>query len=254
MVIRVGVCGFTKKYYNFFKVVELQRTFYNIPRMQTVQKWRQEAPPEFEFAFKVFQGLTHSKSSPTWRRFTGKLKDEEMNLVGDLRINDVTLRFMKTMIDIAKTLNSPIIIVQTPARFKYNKENFDRAVEFFQRFEEVLKKEGFSTYIGWEPRGNWLENISAIKKILETTDLLIHVVDPLFQSLAQIRELSYFRLHGKPYLNYKYQYSDTDFEQIYKAIKDTLDAGSNKVYVMFNNVKMVDDASRFEQFLKSRGL
>ena len=46
MSIRVGCCGFpmTKaEYYRYFPVVEIQQTFYNLPRVQTAARWREEA-------------------------------------------------------------------------------------------------------------------------------------------------------------------------------------------------------------------
>ena len=71
MIVKVGCCGFPiskNKYYDEFGIVELQTTFYNIPREKTLLKWREEAPEDFEFIVKAFQGITHPMSSPTWRR------------------------------------------------------------------------------------------------------------------------------------------------------------------------------------------
>ncbi|HIC91498.1 MAG TPA: DUF72 domain-containing protein, partial [Syntrophaceae bacterium] len=70
-MIKVGCCGFPKAkgiYYQQFKVVEIQQTFYQIPRVSTVQKWREEAPPDFEFTLKAWQLITHPSQSPTYRR------------------------------------------------------------------------------------------------------------------------------------------------------------------------------------------
>jgi len=49
-------------------VVEVQQTFYQIPRIATGKRWREEAPPDFEFTMKAWQLITHEPSSPTYRR------------------------------------------------------------------------------------------------------------------------------------------------------------------------------------------
>jgi len=46
MDVRVGCCGFPMAkadYYRYFPVVEIQQTFYNLPRIQTAGRWREEA-------------------------------------------------------------------------------------------------------------------------------------------------------------------------------------------------------------------
>lgn len=251
MEIKVGVCAFTKKYYQLVTVVELQRTFYNIPREKTVHRWREEAPSHFEFTFKVFQGLTHPINSPTWRRFRGKLDDAKAKLVGNLQLNDYTIEILNEMVEIARILKSPLVIVQTPSRFKYNDENMSNAIEFFKQFDKLLSKANLDTMIGWEPRGNWLENYGAIKEICNKVPRLIHVTDPFFHDPAIIKRIVYFRLHGKPYLNYKYQYSQKD----YRLLRDILgkiisEHEIESIYIMFNNVKMLDNAKEFEKYVK----
>lgn len=45
--VKVGVCGFRggmKDYFSQFRLVEVQQTFYKMPRLETVQRWRREAP------------------------------------------------------------------------------------------------------------------------------------------------------------------------------------------------------------------
>jgi len=49
-LLEIGCCGFPvarPKYFGEFSVVEIQQTFYNLPRMTTAEKWREEAPKGF---------------------------------------------------------------------------------------------------------------------------------------------------------------------------------------------------------------
>jgi uncharacterized protein YecE (DUF72 family) len=69
--IKVGCRGFPKgkrKYFDQFKLVEIQQTFYKPPLTETAIKWRDEAPEDFEFSLKAWQELTPLPSSPTYRK------------------------------------------------------------------------------------------------------------------------------------------------------------------------------------------
>ena len=48
-LVKVGCCGFPvarQKYFNEFKLVEVQQTFYKLPQESTLRRWREEAVPE----------------------------------------------------------------------------------------------------------------------------------------------------------------------------------------------------------------
>ena len=247
MKIYIGVCAFKKRYYSSpIRCVELQRTFYNIPQEKTVKKWRDEAPKDFVFNIKVFQGLTHDAKSPTWRRYTKKLSSKEKELVGNLRLNDLTKGWIRTYIRFAKILDAEVLIVQTSARFSPTKENIENAKKFFQYCMSVLDEEKVKTWIGWEPRGKWLENTSKLREIIEEFDRLIHIVDPFFHKPVTIKKVVYFRLHGKPYLNYKYQYTDNELRDLANKVEGL---PAEKAYFMFNNVYMEEDAQKFARII-----
>ncbi|RLD13010.1 MAG: hypothetical protein DRI28_06745 [Caldiserica bacterium] len=83
MHVKIGTCGFSvgrKKYFKFFKIVEIQKTFYDFVKEETLNKWREEAPSDFEFSFKVIQLLTHPLNSPTYRRMKDVKKFKENSL------------------------------------------------------------------------------------------------------------------------------------------------------------------------------
>jgi uncharacterized protein YecE (DUF72 family) len=58
MSVAVGCCGFTRsraEYYRSFRLVEVQQSFYRLPRVKTARRWREEAPPGFQFTLKAWQ-------------------------------------------------------------------------------------------------------------------------------------------------------------------------------------------------------
>ena len=74
--IKVGCCGFSssrKDYFSQFKLVEVQQTFYKMPRLETALRWRGEVPADFEFTLKAWQLITHPPTSPPYRKAGIKL-------------------------------------------------------------------------------------------------------------------------------------------------------------------------------------
>ena len=51
-------------YSNFFDIVEINSTFYNIPNKTTVINWYNQVPANFRFVVKVWQKITHNLNDP----------------------------------------------------------------------------------------------------------------------------------------------------------------------------------------------
>lgn len=239
MIIKIGCCGFPismKKYFMKFKLVEIQKTFYELPKTETLIKWRENAPEDFEFSVKAWQVLTHPYSSPTWRKMKVKLKNKEN--YGFLKPTEENFKAWEKTLEACKVLKAKICVIQTPPSFNYTQENIKNIESFFNSVKRDEVK------VAWEPRGSWVNHLSEIKKLCEKLDL-IHIVDPLKREPAIIRETQYFRLHGlhpKKEVNYKYQYSIEDLKKLYHKIKVLSKA--KEVYVLFNNLSMNIDAEK----------
>ncbi len=48
-------------YASLFSSVEINATFYKLPKIATVEKWEKSVPNDFRFTFKVPKGVTHAK-------------------------------------------------------------------------------------------------------------------------------------------------------------------------------------------------
>ncbi|MGB9598732.1 MAG: DUF72 domain-containing protein, partial [Minisyncoccales bacterium] len=194
--ILVGCCGFPiskKEYFKKFSLVELQSTFYEIPaKIETVKKWRDKAPKDFEFTLKAFQVITHQISSPTYKRLKRKFGNPK-NYGFFQNKKEIFLAWEMTE-RVAKELNAKIIVFQCPASFKPERKNIQNFKNFFKKIKE--KKFIFV----WEPRGDWSEDL--IKKLSKELNL-VHCVDP-FKQKSVFGKINYFRLHGKPGYNLLY--------------------------------------------------
>ncbi|MCD6223186.1 MAG: DUF72 domain-containing protein [Thermoplasmata archaeon] len=232
-MIKVGCCGFAggmANYFKKFKVAEVQQTFYKPPRIETAKKWRSMAPSDFEFTLKAWQVITHPASSPTYRKAGIEAKPS----YGFFKVNDDTMQAWDATKEIAKALNSKIIIFQCPASFKENEENIKNMKEFFSSVSHDL-------IFGWEPRGNWKEE--TIRRICEELDL-IHVVDP-FKNESLYGMPKYYRLHGMKGYNYDYSIDEL------KKLKEVC-LKHSEAYCMFNNTKMLKNAMEFMELLEKK--
>ena len=98
---------------------------------------------------------------------------------------------------------------------------------------------GNFTFI-WEPRGSW--DREQIRGICGEVGL-VHCVDPFLDAPVS-GEIHYFRLHGLG--GYRHRYTDADLLDLKdRWCKEKMN------YFMFNNISMVEDAHRFEAFVRS---
>lgn len=169
-------------YAQLFDAVEVNSTFYRIPRLATAEKWRVEASAanrRFIFTVKAYQGITHVT------RF-GKGAGE----------------IFESVRGIAAELGAPVILFQSPASFRPTAANVRALTGFFGAVERG------QCSLAWEPRGTWYDEPQAIVDVCEA-GALVHCVDPLRnRPLTFTGTLAYFRLHGfgKPSM-YNYDFS-----------------------------------------------
>ena len=240
-MIYIGCCGFCtaqKKYFETFDTIEVQKTFYNPPAINTLMKWKENAPNNFTFTLKAWQLITHTPKSPTYRKLAFSISEDKINKYGSFRPTDEVFKAWEITAQCAKALNAKLIVFQTPASFKPEKENLNNMKIFF----EEIDRYGFR--LGFEPRGKeWTE-----EKVLEICSelKLIDVVDP-FTRMPVYGDIFYFRLHGKG--GYKYKYTNENLLWL-KGIIDRDQDG----FVMFNNVYMFEDAIRFKNIINGDDL
>jgi uncharacterized protein YecE (DUF72 family) len=229
MDIRVGCCGFPKakkEYYKVFGVVEVQQTFYQPPALKTAEKWREEAPADFEFSLKAWQLITHAPQSPTYRRLKLHWPADKLARCGSFRGTEEVIWAWEQTREIANALHAKNVVFQCPASFHPSAENKRNLKTYFQK----VKREDFGFI--WEPRGAWTPE--EIRDLCQELDL-VHGVDP-FKSDPQWGQVRYFRLHGMT--GYRYRFSDEDLEELQEKCP-------GMTYCLFNNVNMWTDALAF---------
>lgn len=235
--VKIGTCGFrsTKEEYALvLKTVEVQHTFYQPPQIKTLEKWRAAVPPDFEFALKAWQLITHEAKSPTYKRLKKTLTDAEKADAGYFKPTAIVREAWDVTLACARALQAKIVLFQCPASFKPYKENIKNLEKFFSKIERG--KLNFA----WEPRGDW--DAKTIKSICENLNLW-HAVDP-FSKRTETPEKCYYRLHGRN--GFRYKYEEEELTEL-AALLPTKSAS----YVFFNNRYMLEDALQFQEIIQN---
>jgi uncharacterized protein YecE (DUF72 family) len=216
-------------------VVEIQQTFYKLPRLDTVQRWRQQAPPGFEFVVKAWQLITHPSSSPTYRQ-PGLLLDGPLEAYGSFQANRYVLDAWTRTRDVALALKASMVLFQCPPGLEPNAASVTNLVRFFSQ----LDRGGLT--LAWEARGDW--PVKLVQRLCQELKL-VYAVDPFAQS-DPCGGTAYFRLNGKT--GFGYRFTERDLSTLLKWC-----GGRPEAYCLFSNVSMWEDALRFNAMAADDG-
>lgn len=204
-------------YAKLFELVEVNSTFYRIPKLSTAKKWREQADEvneKFEFTVKVSQLVTH-------RNPFGKQ----------------AFWAFDRMKEIAGELRAKILLFQSPASFKPSKENIDKSKKFFGKID----REGLT--LVWEVRWakDWGEEV--VKRLFPELEVN-QCVDPFRQNCFYSKDLVYYRLHGfgRPSI-YNYDFSERELKELADKVKKE----KKPVYVLFNNTACYENGLKFKE-------
>lgn len=190
-------------YAHYFNTVELNVTFYNLPKEETFHAWAKNSPSDFKFCLKGSRFITHQK----------RLKD----------VDEAVSNYFTAIKGIKN--KTGCILWQFPASFKVNPE----------RFKEFLIKIDKYDYINvFEFRNeSWLND--EIYEIAKSYNASIAYIDsPTLKIHPKITSnVYYFRFHGSSNL-YSSLYSDEELEFFANLIQNVLPKVKN-IYVYFNN-------------------
>lgn len=202
--------------------MELNCTFYGYPRMSTLAGWREKAPLDFEFTVKAHQDITHKFRFET----------------------SLSLPSFEVMKQICQTLRARILLLQTPGSFRPDK------LSDAEKFLEKIRRDDL--IVVWETRGSAWDASRVREKLAERLEALsvVHVTDPFRALPVYTSSISYFRLHGLGKQLYYYQYMNDELKQLRRLVQP-FERGGREVYLLFNNLAMFDDATRFMHYVKT---
>jgi uncharacterized protein YecE (DUF72 family) len=232
-MVKVGLCGFTMpvtEYFETFRTVEVNQTFYDPPDPRQLAGWRARAGRGFEFVVKAWQVITHELTSGTYRRLRRPLAASDLAGAGSFKPTGIVTRGWETTLECARILRADKVLVQCPPGFAPTVENLDAMRRFFGTATRppLLR-------VLWEPRGEgWTDAI--VRSICDELDL-DHAADPFLRPVVTPR-LRYLRLHGGP--RYAHSFDDAELRGLAAGLEP-----DRETYVMFNNVPCIANARRF---------
>ena len=189
-------------YFEKFDTVEINNSFYMLPKIETLSVWREATPRKFEFAIKASRFLTHNK----------KLKEPENALNN----------FLPRAEALGKKLGP--ILFQLPPKWGIN-------VERLSEFLEALPK--YHRYTFEFRELSWLTD--SVYDLLRRYNAAFCIYELAgFHSPIEITaDWAYVRLHG-PCGKYQGSYSDKILQEWAKRIAEW-NSKLRSIYLYFDN-------------------
>jgi uncharacterized protein YecE (DUF72 family) len=243
MQIRVGCCGpaglSLSRYADLFETIEINSTFYKLPKKETAQRWLETTKGKVIFCMKAFQGITHPIASPTWRRAGVQRPTRMVGNYGHLKPTNESISAWHNTLEICEAMNARVCIIQLPPSFICSESTVSDALVFFRKIGRPIR-------LAIEFRHqSWIDSRKLTRKLIADANL-IHITDPLKDKPLSETETCYYRLHGLGKSMCKYDYNKNDLQELKKRV---LQSSCDEAFVMFNNLPMRENALSFRKIV-----
>ena len=188
-------------YKNYFNTVEINASFYHLPKKLTFEKWKNEVEDNFIFTVKGSRFVTHMK----------KLNDPEESVQ----------KFYDHAVFLGDKIGS--VLWQLPPQLHADEDKLTT-------FCKALDK-NFKNVIEFR-HGSWFDDkyYAILKKY--NVGCCIISANGIPEVFIETSKVAYVRFHGLEYKWYRYNYSDKELEN-YASKINTLKA--KEIFVYFNN-------------------
>jgi len=210
------------KYFSkYFKTVEINYSFYHLPRPSTYQNWYNQTPEDFIFAVKASRFITHIK------RLQG--------------VKEAWKTFLENALYLKEKLGP--ILFQFPPSFRANEIKIKRLEDFLKLITKNKLQYAFEfRHKSWCDKKvyNLLKKYKAAWVIADS---------PSYPKSEEVTtDFIYVRMHGSKVL-FSSKYTKKKLQVLSEKIKKYLKQGLN-VYVYFNNDAMGYAIENAKELLK----
>ena len=233
-----------QQYARDFSITELNYTWYQMPRVEAIERHRQQVPQEFLFAAKLTRTLTHEIDPQQWR--------------------EQTVLYREGITPLIQTGQLIAILIQLPPSFSRTAPN--------RKYLATLLDSLFGLPLAIEFRHrSWASDRVFVE--LERREVTLVCIDApdlpdLFPSLDVVTNpgLFYIRFHGRNakgwrsgtmQLQFDYDYSDDELHEWIESKIESMSNRARKGVIFFNNhvrAQAPENARRMVGLLKERGL
>ena len=214
-----------------FDSVEVNSTFYHMPKTTAIENWRDSSPDKFRFVIKLNRYLTHTK----------RLKPDEAfdDWLGD---------FVRLIAPLGSKLAA--VIAQLPPGLKADMERLEH---FFESVRQLESDHGMKFPLAMEYRhASWFtEDVYRLMRRYGCANVINSSPDRWPSSRAVTADFAYLRFHGSRKL-YGSSYNDDELRKWADFIRRDC-AGCRQVMCFFNNDQHAyapENARRLARLLK----
>jgi len=192
-----------------FNSLEVNSSFYKIPREETVRRWSEETADSFRFTFKLWKGITHQK----------ELGFDPQDVVRFLSVID------------AVSQKKGCLLIQLPPSCKFT--SIGKLTELLDCISQDKRSEAWQVCVEFR-NDSWYREETLILLKSYGMQLVIHDKDTLGMRLQYTdTKIIYMRFHG-PDGDYRGSYSDSVLKEYSTYINGWI-AEEKEVYTYFNN-------------------
>lgn len=236
-MLRIGTCGYSYKdwigpfypdgirdslmleyYSSEFDFVEVNSSFYHMPRQQLFESIARRTPESFTTAVKLFQGFTHMEGA-------------------DEKLAEAFTYSIKPLVEAGKLI---CLLAQFPYSFRFTDENIDRLKRLRDWFGDLELNVEFRNQ-------SWIK--SDVIEFLKKENLgFVCVDEPAIKGLVKkvlvtTSNVAYLRMHGRNASKwygsegmerYDYLYDEAELMEWVPGIKE-LEGESKMTVIAFNN-------------------
>ena len=196
-------------YASFFNSIEINSSFYKIPKGVTIAKWAASVPEHFRFTFKLWKGITHNKGF-------------------DFRKEDV-IAFFDAINSVNEKKGS--VLVQFPPGI--GREYGSQLRELLNCILESDPTQEWKIAVEFRNKSWYEEDVYDLLSSHQVTMVIQDIPKSATPLVNFNSDFVYLRFHG-PTGNYRESYSDDFLEEYATLIKEWKEEGKT-VYVYFNN-------------------
>jgi uncharacterized protein YecE (DUF72 family) len=201
------------RYYSqFFRTVEINYSFYHLPRPKTYQNWYSQTPEDFLFALKASRFITHIK----------RLKG----------VKDAWEIFLKNALNLKEKLGP--ILFQFPPSFRATEENIKRLEKFLKLITNPKRVSNSKLRFAFEFRHQTFCDERIYKILREHKTAWVIADSPRYPKVEVVTtDFVYIRMHGSKAM-FSSKYTEGELKALAQKIKRWQGQGLD-IYCYFNN-------------------
>lgn len=196
-----------------FKTVEINSTFYHLPRLSSVENWARSTPDDFRFVIKMNRFLTHTKRLTSDDQFTEYLQD-----------------FLKLLVPLGDKLAA--VLVQLPPSMQVSNSRLEYLAEQCKD-AEALHGMRFSLALEFRHASWFNDETYAVMRRYNIANVINDSPNRWPASRAVTADFAYIRFHGNKVL-YRSSYADEELAHWAEFIKTSCGT-CKQVLCYFNN-------------------